>query len=117
YRRGRARPRPHCRKRLVAPSGDAYYSFLGAAVGPELLLELPLQLARSLELLDDVRAADQLAANKDLRDRRPARERRQLLADLRVGQDVDGSHRRAGPAQRIKRPLGVAAHHELWRAL
>ena len=40
--------------------------------GPERLLELALQLARGRQLLDDVGAADQLTADEQLRDRRPA---------------------------------------------
>src|SRR5205823_2496856 len=41
---------------------------------------------------------------------------RELLTDLGVGQDVDGRDRRAGVAQRAKRTIRVAAHHELRRA-
>ena len=37
---------------------------------------------------------------------------RELLADLRVGQDVDGGDRRAGAAERLQRAVGVAAHDE-----
>ena len=75
------------------------------------------QLARLRQLLDDVGAADELAADEHLRDRRPARQRRQLLPDRRVGKHVDGRHRRAGVAQRVQRAVGVAAHDELRRAL
>src|SRR5438477_10066709 len=98
---------------------DGYYPFgRGAAVvRTELFLERPLQLAVLGELLDDVGAADQLAADEDLRDRRPAREGRQLLPDARVGKDVDGGHGCAGLTKRTQRPVGVPAHHVLRRAL
>src|SRR3954451_16994078 len=99
-------------------SDDGDYALGAVPVLPtELALQLPLELPGSLELLDDVRAAEQLAADEDLRDRRPARQGRQLLADLRVGKDVDGGHRRACAPQRLKRALGVPAHHDLRRAL
>ena len=56
-------------------------------------------------LLDDVGAADQLALDEDLRDRRPAGDRREVLADLHVEQHVDRGDRRARPAQRAERAL------------
>src|SRR5207237_396308 len=77
----------------------------------------PLQLAGLRQLLHDVGAADQLAPHEDLRDRRPAGDGRELQPDARVGQDVDGRHRRARLPERAKRPVGVAAHDELRRAL
>ncbi len=46
------------------------------------------QLAVLVHLDHDVAAADQLALHEQLRDRRPARKARELLADARVGQDV-----------------------------
>src|SRR5436309_6187148 len=93
---------------------DGYYPFgRGAAVvRTELFLERPLQLAVLGELLDDVGAADQLAADEDLRDRRPARHRGELLADPRVGQDVDRRHGCTGRAERVERARGVPAHDE-----
>src|SRR5689334_23586152 len=107
------------RRGNLAPSGDGDYPLFAraAVLGAELLAERLLQLAARLELLDDVGAADELAADEHLRDRRPARERRELLADARVGKDVDGGHRRARPPQRLERAVRVAAHHELRRAL
>src|SRR5436309_5682578 len=98
---------------------DGYYPFgRGAAVvRTELFLQRPLQLAALGELLDDVGAADQLAADEDLRDRRPARDRGELLADRRVGQDVDRRHRRPRAPEGIERTRGVPAHDELRRAL
>src|SRR5690349_24538131 len=48
-----------------------------------------LELAGGLELLDDVGAADQLALHEHLWDRRPAGDRRKLLANQRIGKDVD----------------------------
>src|SRR6266540_611685 len=88
-----------------------------AVLGSEALLERPLELAALRQLLDDVSAANELAAHEDLGDRRPAGERRELLADARVGEDVDRRDRRACPAQRLERALGVPAHRELGRAL
>jgi predicted dithiol-disulfide oxidoreductase (DUF899 family) len=93
---------------------------LGAAAPEaraERRLELLLELAGLRQLLRDVGAADQLAADEDLRDRRPAGERRELLADLRVGEDVDSCHWRARAAQRFQRPRRVPAHGPLRRAL
>src|SRR5581483_2487541 len=69
------------------------------------------------ELLDDVGAADELALHEDLRDRRPAGKRAQLLADLRVRQDVDRGDRCARTAQRLQGAIGVPAHHERRGAL
>src|SRR2546427_801251 len=57
------------------------------------------QLAALVQLRDDVAAADQLAVDEQLRDRRPARVGGQGLADARVGQDVDGAELRPGIAQ------------------
>ena len=48
---------------------------------PRVLAEDLLELARLVHLGDDVAAADQLAVDEQLRDRGPARERRELLAD------------------------------------
>src|SRR5205823_6927127 len=97
---------------------DGYYPLRGAAavVRTELFLKRLLQLVALRKLLHYVGAADQFAADEDLRDRRPARDRRELLADSGVGQDVHRRHRRAGTAERIKRSRGVAAHDELGRA-
>src|SRR5262249_22560570 len=63
-------------------------------------LEPRFELSCRRQLLDDVRPADQLALEEHLGDRRPAGERRELLSDRRIGQDVDRRHRRAGLAQR-----------------
>src|SRR5262245_35585837 len=86
-------------------------------VRAELLLERPFQVTRRLELLDDVGAADQLPADEDLRDRRPARLGRELLADRRIRKHVDCGDRRARAAERLECPQRVAAHHHLGRAL
>jgi hypothetical protein len=43
------------------------------------------ELARLVHLRDDVAAADQLALDEELRDRRPVRQRRELLADRGSG--------------------------------
>src|SRR3954451_19316361 len=78
------------------------------------------QLAGLVHLADDVAAADQLAVDEQLGDRRPVRDRAQLLADARVGQDVD---RRVGGAEGVERGdragaeaahglLGAALHEE-----
>ena len=52
-----------------------------------------LELARLVHLGDDVAAADELAVDEQLRDRRPVGQRRELLADPRVGEHVDGRER------------------------
>ena len=62
------------------------------------------ELAGLVHLGDDVAAADQLAVDEQLRDRRPVRERGELLADARVGQDV---HRRERRAERLERRDGA----------
>jgi predicted nucleotidyltransferase len=46
-----------------------------SVVGAERVRQLALELARRRQLLGDVGAADQLALDEYLRDRRPARER------------------------------------------
>ena len=89
------------RPRRLGEADDLLLARL-AVVRAERLVELPLELAGRLQLLGDVGAADQLALDEDLRDRRPAGERRELLADLRVGKDVDRRDRRAGRAQRLR---------------
>src|SRR4029077_7463075 len=76
-----------------------------------------LELARPLELLDDVGPADQLSLDEDLRDRRPAGDGGQVLADLRVGKDVDRGDRRPRAPQRLERAVRVSAHRERGRAL
>ena len=62
----------------------------------QALAERLLKLTACLELFDDVGAADQLALDEDLRDRRPAGDRCQLLADCRIRQHVDRGHGRTG---------------------
>src|SRR5262249_6851791 len=62
-------------------------------------------------------ATDQLAVDEELRDRRPVGEGGELLADARVGKDVDG---REGGAERLQGaggPRREAAHRLLGRAL
>ena len=86
-------------------------------LGAERLVDLRPQLAGGVELLGDVRAADQLALDEDLRDRRPLAQRGQLLPDPRVGKDVDGRDRRARLPQRLQRAHRVAAGGRLGRAL
>ena len=44
-------------------------------------------------------------------------QRRELLPDLRVGEDVDGGDGSAGGAERLERAHRVAAHRELRRPL
>src|SRR5581483_3919859 len=89
---------------------DGLFAARGGVAVAELLAELRLELAALLELFDDVGAADELALDEDLRDRRPAGDRREILADLGVGQDVDRGHGRARAPKRFERPAGVAAH-------
>ena len=88
---------------------------LGAFVAIALaqrVCELALELAGRGQLLDDVRAADELALDEDLRDRRPAGQARQFLAETWVGEDVDGRDGCAGGAERLECPLRVAARDE-----
>src|SRR4051812_40214455 len=68
----------------------------GRLRGGRRLAAEPLgDLAGLVHLGDDVAAADQLAVDEELGDRRPVRQPAQLLADARVGQDVDRGERRA----------------------
>src|SRR4029453_8943990 len=83
----------------------------------ERVAQLSLELTRRRELLDDVRASDELALDEDLRDGRPAGERRKLLAEAGGGEDVDGGDRGPGRAQRRERALRVAAGDEARRSL
>src|SRR5262245_8526079 len=53
-----------------------------------LLLDELLELAGLVHLGGDVAAADQLAVDEELRDRRPVRPGREVLPDPRVGQHV-----------------------------
>src|SRR5579885_948048 len=92
--------------------------FRGVAIArAELLLENLRQLARLGELLHNVGAADELALDEHLRDRRPAREVREFLPDRGVGKDVHRGDGRARLAERAERAVRVAAHDELRRAL
>ena len=65
------------------------------------------QLAGLVHLQDDVAATHQLAVDEELRDRRPVRDRRELLADPRVGEDVE---RGVLDLERVER--GGRAHRE-----
>src|SRR5262245_1859149 len=97
--------------------GDGPFFGRRAVAGAELLLEHTPELAARRQLLGDVGAADQLALHEDLRNRRPARERGELLADGWIGKDVDRGHGRSGLTQRAQCAVGVAAHDELRRPL
>src|SRR6185436_12692590 len=110
---------PEGRGAILPSSGDSHYplSALSTVVRPELLLQRPLKVAALRQLLDDVGAADQLAADEDLWDRRPARDRGQFLADPGVGQNVDGGDRCPGAPERLECTGGVTAHDELGGAL
>jgi hypothetical protein len=57
------------------------------------------ELSRLVHLGHDVTAPEQLAIDEQLRDRGPVGDRRELLADPRVGQDVDGGE---GRVQRLQ---------------
>src|SRR5258707_204519 len=81
----------------------------------ELVADDIREVAALGELLHGVRAADQLAADEPLRDRRPAVELRQLLADPRIGKDVDRRDGRADRAQRLERAHRVPAPDEARR--
>ena len=93
-RRRRVLSRGGSRSRAAAGRAG---SGAGASAGSAGLLgaERLVQLAGLEHLGDDVAAADQLAVDEELRDRRPLRDRGQLLADARVGQDVDRGERLA----------------------
>src|SRR5207248_10767990 len=79
--------------------------------------ELALEVAGCGQLLDDVRPTDELALDEDLRDRRPARKGRELLAEARIREDVDRGHRRAGRTEGGEGALRVAARDEARGAL
>ena len=67
------------------------------------------ELAGLVHLRDDVGAADQLAVDEELRDRRPVRQLGELLADPRVGEDVHGGERLAERLQCRDGACGEAA--------
>ena len=75
------------------------------------------QLAGLVHLRDDVAAADQLALDEQLGDRRPVGDRGELLADARVGEDVDGGVLRAEGLEGRRGARGEPAHRPLGRAL
>src|SRR6478752_10149788 len=79
----------------------------------QCLLELP----GLVHLGDDVAAADELAVREQLGDRRPVRQRRELLADARVWKDVDGGERDLERLQRPDRAGREAARRRLRGAL
>src|SRR5687768_6515601 len=68
------------------------------SLGEELPQHL-LQLTLLEHLGDDVAAADELAVDEELRDRRPVRPLRQHLAQARVREDVPGAVVHAGVVQ------------------
>src|SRR5829696_6802333 len=105
------------KKRLAARERERLLVRRGAVVVAERVAQPALEVARRVELLDDVRAADELALDENLRDRRPARELGQLLADLGVRQHVDRRDRRARLAERLERAHRIPAHDELRRSL
>ena len=88
---------------------------LGGRVGLRLDAERVGELAGLVHLGHDVAAADQLALDEQLGDRRPVRDRAQLLADARIREDVD---RRVGRAERVQGGdrAGAEAAHGLLRA-
>src|SRR4249920_343359 len=75
------------------------------------------QLTRLGELGHDVAAADELAIDEELRDGRPARVSRELLADPGVGQDVDRRELGSRLVQGLDRPGREAAARKVRRAL
>ena len=96
-----------------APTAGSSAGWRGAGLDAERLG----QLAGLVHLGDDVAAADELAVDEELRDRRPLREGRELLADARVGEDVDRRERRVDRLQGGDGARGEAAHGLLGRAL
>ena len=79
------------------------------ACAADALCEHLGQLARLVHLDDDVTAADELAVGEQLGDRRPVGDRRELLADARVGQHVDRGERRVERLERGDRARREAA--------
>src|SRR5215204_1241978 len=108
-----------CRRRATSRGGEGDDPLLArvAEALAERFSELALQLSGHGQLLDDVGAADELALDEDLRDSRPAGERRELLAEARIREDVDRGDRRACGAKRAQCALGVAARDEARRSL
>src|SRR3954463_3653505 len=85
---------------------------LDALVGEELL-----QLAGLEHLAGDVAAADELALDVELRDRRPVRIGLDALADLLVLEHVDALERLPDVVEDLDHLAREAAHRELRRAL
>src|ERR1700732_2198453 len=91
---GRAAAGSRCRtsttrRPFAATSLPADRGWRSGANGDALLLEELLQFAGLEHFADDVAAADKLALDVELRDRRPVREFLDPLAYARVGQHVD----------------------------
>src|SRR5271167_3260543 len=98
--RGRGRdpaPRGWEGEGLSHPNGDA------------LLFEDLLQFTGLVYLADDVAAADELALDVELRDRRPVRKFLDSLADSRIGKDVDAFELDPKVAQDLNHCRGEAA--------
>src|SRR5271155_6239124 len=88
--------------------------------GAERVLDERLELAALVELADDIASADELAVDIDLRDRRPVAVTLDRLAQLLIGQHVDGLERRAERFENLHsrgrkaalRKTAVAFHEE-----
>ena len=107
-------------KRLMAYSSIEHMGVvaLGFGFGGDALLgQQRHELAVLEHLGDDVAAADQLAADEQLGDGGPLRERAQLLADAGIGQDVDRGEARVERLQDADRAGGEAARGRFRRAL
>src|SRR3954451_20998724 len=109
-------PRPRGLRKLVPLKGDCRLFARSGVVVAEPLTQRLFELAVRLELFDDVCPADELTLHEHLRDRRPTRDRGEVLTDRWIGKDVDGGDRRTRAAQCLQRAIRVAAHHESRRA-
>src|SRR2546430_12345122 len=78
-----------------------------AVAGAERVGELALEFARRRQLLDDVRAADELALDEDLRDHRPAQKNQKLLTKSQIKKNIDRGHGYTHATQHLEHTLQV----------
>ena len=105
-------PRRSCGRR--SGNGDGRFWGGRQALAESLVCDAGLgqhrrQFARLEHLAGDVGAADELALDVELRDRRPVGEFLDSLTDFGVLEDVDADHRRAEIVENLHHLTGEAA--------
>src|SRR5262249_54312880 len=101
----------------IEPCGGLERRTAAVSVLVDGLAEQRGQLAPGVHLAHDVAAADELAADAELRDGGPAGVGLHRVPFLRLGEHVDGLERHADLTQHLDGRGGEAAHREPRRAL